>query len=294
MFNFLKAKRLASKNIFQKYYCFSEFKEEWREKEDCHNLERLIIKKQKETALEAYCAYCKKTTKMKIDFLYARKQADGILIPNFRERIVCPKCNLNNRLRATYHLLENIEPNLKNKQVYITEAVTPLFELFKDKVKLLVGSEYFPENDATKVFISHVGREVNNEDLTNISFENDQFDFVISLEVLEHIPNYKQALKEIFRILKKNGNFILSIPFILNSQKNIVRARVNDGAIEHLLPAEYHGDPVDNAGCLCFYHFGWEILDDLRKAGFRDVGVYLYASVEFGYLGDGLILYAKK
>ncbi len=294
MFEFLKMKKLADENVFQKHRCFSEFEKRWIKRKDCSNLEQSIIKKQKETNIKAYCAYCKKTTKMKIDFLYAAKQADGKLIPNFRERIVCPECNLNNRLRATYHLLENIEPNLKTKQAYITEAVTPLFELLKNKIKFLVGSEYFPENDAAKVFISHVNREINNEDLTKLSFENNQFDFVISLEVLEHVPSYRQALREIFRVLKKNGNFIFSIPFVLNSQKNIVRARMNNGVIEHLLPAEYHGDPVDNAGCLCFYHFGWEILDDLREVGFCDVGVYPYASVKFGYLGDGLILYAKK
>jgi hypothetical protein len=41
-----------------------------------------------------------------------------------------------------------------------------------------------------------------------------------------------------------------------------------DGSIEHLLEAEIHGDPVAG-GVLCFYHFGWDLPDAVRAAGFR-------------------------
>ena len=48
----------------------------------------------------------------------------------------------------------------------------------------------------------------------------------------------------------------------------------DDGTIEHLHPPEYHGDPLDPGGCLCFHHFGWDLLDLLRDAGFRSVTAY--------------------
>lgn len=47
-------------------------------------------------------------------------------------------------------------------------------------------------------------------DATNLEFENEYFDLVICLEVLEHIPNYEKALSEIFRINKKFALF--SVP----------------------------------------------------------------------------------
>jgi SAM-dependent methyltransferase len=292
MYNFFK-KLIFSKPVFRK--CLSLCEYEDKKVIDKHRLfiEKKIIEGQKETRIKAFCSYCERQTVMAIDFLYAAKSNDGKLVPNFRERVVCENCGLNNRLRATYHFLKN-HVNLHEKDIYITEEVTPFFNLLRSKTKSLIGSEYFPQREMGRIFIPQIGKEINNEDLTKLSFKNDLFDVVISLEVLEHVPDYRKALKEIFRVLKTGGSFIFSVPFIASSQNNIIRAKISGGAIEHLLPAEYHGDPVDNAGCLCFYHFGWEILDDLRKAGFSNVGVYSYSSAKFGYLGDGIILYANK
>ena len=45
-------------------------------------------------------------------------------------------------------------------------------------------------------------------------FEDASFDGVICNEVLEHVFNPDQFLREIFRVLKPNGNFLLSVPFI--------------------------------------------------------------------------------
>jgi 2-polyprenyl-3-methyl-5-hydroxy-6-metoxy-1,4-benzoquinol methylase len=45
-----------------------------------------------------------------------------------------------------------------------------------------------------------------------LPFDSESFDFAISLEVIEHIPNAEFHLSEIFRILKKDGYVILSTP----------------------------------------------------------------------------------
>jgi SAM-dependent methyltransferase len=292
MFNFFK-KMIFNKVVFRKCMSLLEYEARKVVDERCLSLEKEIIQNQKETNIKAQCSYCEKRTSMSIDFLYAGKTSDGKFIPNFRERVSCKKCGLNNRLRATYHLLKYVI-KLEHKDVYITEEVTPFFDFLKFKIKRLTGSEYFQDKKIGKIFIPQINKEINNEDLTKLSFKDNQFNVVISLEVLEHIPDYKTALKEIYRVLKSGGTFVFSVPFLVNSQKNIIRAKIINGVTEHLLPPEYHGDPVDNAGCLCFYHFGWEILEDLRTLGFSDVGVYTYSSVEFGYLGDGIILYANK
>jgi hypothetical protein len=63
-----------------------------------------------------------------------------------------------------------------------------------------------------------------------------------------------------------------------------------DGSIEHVLEPEYHGDPLDQAGCLCYYHFGWALLDDVIMAGLRNPCMYLYWSSQFAYLGSGQFL----
>jgi hypothetical protein len=58
---------------------------------------------------------------------------------------------------------------------------------------------------------------------------------------------------------------------------------------------EYHGDPLSQSGCLCYYHFGWDLLNELRDADFQDVAAELFWSREFGYLGmEQMLLHAHK
>ena len=48
--------------------------------------------------------------------------------------------------------------------------------------------------------------------LTNLHFSKNTFDTVICLAVLEHIKDDKKAIKEIARVLKKEGELILAVP----------------------------------------------------------------------------------
>ena len=48
-------------------------------------------------------------------------------------------------------------------------------------------------------------------DICNLPFKTASFDLVICSEVLEHIPDYEGALKEIQRILKPGGLFCASV-----------------------------------------------------------------------------------
>lgn len=45
-----------------------------------------------------------------------------------------------------------------------------------------------------------------------IRFENGSFDYVISFQVIEHIKQDKEFVKEVWRVLKKGGRFIVSTP----------------------------------------------------------------------------------
>jgi len=48
--------------------------------------------------------------------------------------------------------------------------------------------------------------------IENTSFGNDFFDAVVMNEVLEHVNNEVRSLNEIFRILRKGGIFVVSVP----------------------------------------------------------------------------------
>jgi ubiquinone/menaquinone biosynthesis C-methylase UbiE len=58
-----------------------------------------------------------------------------------------------------------------------------------------------------RVHLKHV--QFQKGDATNLDFKNNQFDAVFDFGILHHIPNWKVALKEVHRVLKPKGQFIL-------------------------------------------------------------------------------------
>lgn len=49
-------------------------------------------------------------------------------------------------------------------------------------------------------------------DATRLPFDSNFFDAVIATEVLEHIPNFKKAIKESYRVLKPGGYACIAVP----------------------------------------------------------------------------------
>ena len=242
--------------------------------------------------LRGYCVPCKRETDFLVDFLYSSIRKDGRRIPNWRDRLVCRRCKLPNRLRAIGDFIENVVRPDRLATIYVTEQTTPFYRFLKNRYPETRGSEFI--HDGTVRGKSNwLG--VRNEDLTNLSLLDSSVDVICTADVLEHVPEYTKAISECFRSLKPGGALVLSVPFILQNRETIVRARVRaDGSIEHLLPPEYHGDASNTHGVLCYYHFGWDLLDSLRRGGFSDAAVYLYWSYRRGYMGGSHLICATK
>lgn len=51
-----------------------------------------------------------------------------------------------------------------------------------------------------------------NQDVTNLQFADNSFDLILHSDVLEHVPDFKRAHKEILRVLKPGGSVIFTIP----------------------------------------------------------------------------------
>jgi hypothetical protein len=152
----------------------------------------LIPEVQTEFIFNGFCYVCKAFVDFIMDFQYSW-EVDGTLIPNWRERLVCPKCQLNNRMRAIVHIFEQeLQPN-RNSKIYIAEQTTPLYKWFEKSFPYVHGSEYLGDSTA---YGSCNNDGIRNEDLTRLSFDNDEFDYILSFDVFEHIPNYKKALAE--------------------------------------------------------------------------------------------------
>ena len=71
--------------------------------------------------------------------------------------------------------------------------------------------------DNSKKFIEIAGKEVPNIDFVlgdiskKLPYKNNEFDIVLSALVLGHLASWDNVLKEVRRVLKKNGLFVFSI-----------------------------------------------------------------------------------
>jgi hypothetical protein len=237
-------------------------------------VERNLILNQNSFIVPGWCFVCNKQISFHVDFSYSYF-VDEELMPNWREHLRCPGCGLNNRMRAAIHIFEQeFEPH-QSSMIYITEQTTPLFHALVARYPTLIGSEYLGD---TSPFGTLDAQGIRNESITKLTFPRDEFDYILSFDVFEHVPDYIKGFAECFRCLKPGGNLLFTVPFTGNPN-TLIRAQVNaNGTISHLLPPEYHGDPLNTNGCLCFYHFGWDMLENVRELGFRDTVALIYWS----------------
>lgn len=188
-----------------------------------------------------------------------------------REGLQCARCGMSARQRAAFLMLEAIAA--PSDRIYVTEQSTRLYALLQARYPNAHGSEFEPDEGRRREMAAYLARlggsgEIAFEDVTRLSMPDASQDVVLSCDVLEHVPDYRAALGEFARVLRRGGRLLATFPFTDRSD-TVTRASVlADGGIQHHLPPEYHGDPIGGP-VLCFYHFGWDLLGEVRAAGFE-------------------------
>jgi SAM-dependent methyltransferase len=222
---------------------------------------------------------------------------------SWRERGACASCGAITRIRFAAEWISRAAMNAPKPTVYLTEQLTPLYKALRGRFPDFIGSEFVPSASERFVatqklrwYTGNVEESVRHEDGTALTFANESIDVIGSFDVLEHIPNYLAALSEFHRVLRTGGQVLISVPFLPASASTLVRARIkSDGSIEHLETPEYHGNPTAASdGILCFYHFGWDLLDALRRCGFRSVALLEGWGMEAGLFGGQTGIVATK
>jgi SAM-dependent methyltransferase len=207
---------------------------------------------------------------------------------NFRERLECPNCRLNNRQRFMAWLVRTVlaeQPPGAAPRTYLHEQVTPFFAWAQRALPgEVLGSEYLGHDVPG-------GSEINgvrHEDALALSFGDTSLDIIISTDVLEHVPEIEPAIAEAGRVLRPGGRFLFSLPFKPGLDVSVQRAQLRDGEVVHLHEPQFHGNPVSAEGSLVFWDHGWDLLDRLHRHGFANAHLVGYWSALYGYLGGGL------
>jgi len=88
------------------------------------------------------------------------------------------------------------------------------------------------------------GREVSLGAVESIPFADNSFDLVLALDVIEHVPNDLQALRELFRTLRPGGSLLVTVPALqmLWSAHDVINGHYRRYTLGHLR------DQVETAG----------------------------------------------
>lgn len=238
-------------------------------------------------SINGFCYVCNSEVEFVVDTDLIRQSR------NWRETMKCPGCGLINRWRSSIHVFEALAQPVEQDRIYLTEAVTPLFETISKRHPNCAGSEYLADEPPGTEVKLHSGL-IRNEDVTRLTFPEASFETVLSFDVLEHVPDFRKALAEFYRILVPGGQALISVPFTFLDQ-TVTRAELDSGGnIRHLEEPIFHGDPLSGDGVLCYYEFGLDFLAELKTAGFQEAYLLCFTSLELGYFDEHVMFVGRK
>lgn len=197
-----------------------------------------------------YCTWCESETVF---------TATGTWL---RDQYVCSRCGTIPRQRALIAVLGLVRPDWRDLRIHES---SPGAGRMLDQCPRYSCSYYF---DGVEPGTLHQGYRC--ENLEAMTFDDESFDLFITQDVFEHVFEPARAFAEIERILADGGLHVFTTPVHKSLPLSRQRAKLSDGRIEHLLPPEYHGNPISSEGSLVTWDYGQDI-DDLlaRWCGFQ-------------------------
>lgn len=135
-----------------------------------------------------------------------------------RKNARCHNCNSLERHRLLYlYLKEKLQFFSSNNNLRILHFA-PEYSFYKI-FSQMNNIDYVPCDLAPELYNYKGNTKISRVDITKISFDENTFDFIICNQILEHVPNDKIAMKELFRVLKKGGAGIFQVPIDYNREK---------------------------------------------------------------------------
>ncbi len=116
---------------------------------------------------------------------------------------ICPWCSSRSRHRGLYFLYKALFKKNKNHIKILHFAPEVVFMRFFENNNLI--TYHTGDLSLQDVFFPNL-------DIQKLDIPNCAYDYILCNHVLEHVQNDKIAIKEIERILKPNGQAIITIP----------------------------------------------------------------------------------
>jgi SAM-dependent methyltransferase len=205
--------------------------------------------------------------------------------PWFRDYLHCLSCEGGSipRERALMLTMKSVVPNWRTLDIHESSPCPRGVSLrLQRECAGYVATQFFADVPRG---LSRSGLRC--EDLERQTFANGCFDVVITQDVMEHVFDPAAAYREIWRTLRPGGVHVHTTPIYKDKVATVCRAeRLPDGSIRHLLPAEYHDNPIDKGGSLVTFEYGYELPDLIAKWTGFDVEVRRFHDRRHGIVAE--------
>lgn len=108
------------------------------------------------------------------------------------------------------------------------------------------------------------------QDLRALTFKDESFDLILSMDVLEHVFDMPKVLSEVARVLKPDGVHIFTIPVVypFPAASSIRAVMTPSGDIEHRMPERYHA-AGNGSKALVVTEWGADLVGLHQQSGLR-------------------------
>ena len=119
------------------------------------------------------------------------------------KEVICPNCDCQERHRAVWLYLEKNSHLFKdgNKILHFAPE-KPFYDLFKSNDTEYHGVDLFQTSSRVEEIM----------DIQDIHYDDDYFDLIYCSHILEHVPDDRKAMSELFRVLKPEGIALIMVP----------------------------------------------------------------------------------
>lgn len=175
-----------------------------------------------------------------------------------KRRVICISCGSSDRDRlVALFLAQSNIPQNKTETPQLLH-IAPEFAL-SNWIKKNTTLRSTQADNREKGYALSYSKKVEKADIQHLLYPSDSFDWIICNHVLEHVDDDLKAMKELFRVLKPNGQGVLQVPIALGLEKTI--------------EAKPHWNEIDCDRELGQWDhkrlYGMDYLDRLSSVGFK-------------------------
>lgn len=200
--------------------------------------------------------------------------------PWHRDQLVCGGCGSIPRQRALILVLGIVRPDWRQASLWELAPAGPASDMLRRECTRYVGSHYRPDTPPGTVVDGF-----RCEDVERPSFADGSLDLVVSSDVFEHVIDIEVALAQIARVLVPDGLHVWTTPRYQDRERSASRVTRTTTGLDHLVPPEYHLDPVDAGGALVTFDWGLDLAERVEAASGMATAAFHIESRRHGLLG---------